>query len=69
MKTRLLRLMLLLMAPVSAQAATLEAVAIDAYRPLKAAEAELIGQGFEAAWLARLGEALGHDIVPVVAPG
>ena len=69
MKTRLLRLMLLLLAPAGAQAATLEAVAVDAYRPLKAAEAEPIEQGFEAAWLARLGEALGHDIAPSVAPG
>ncbi|MEL7560091.1 transporter substrate-binding domain-containing protein [Stutzerimonas chloritidismutans] len=69
MKTCLLRLMLLLMAPVGAQAATLEAVAVDSYRPLKAAEAESIGEGFEANWLVRLGEALGYNIAPIVITG
>ncbi|WP_019339303.1 transporter substrate-binding domain-containing protein [Stutzerimonas stutzeri] len=68
MKTGLLRFVFTLMVPVGIQAATLEAVPVDAYRPLKAAEAELLGEGFEAAWLARLGEALGSDISLLDAP-
>ncbi|WP_417777589.1 amino acid ABC transporter substrate-binding protein [Stutzerimonas xanthomarina] len=68
MKKGLLRFALTLMLPVGIQAATLEAVPVDAYRPLKAAEAESLGEGFEAAWLARLGEALGSDISLLDAP-
>lgn len=62
MKIRLLRLMLMLVVPVGTQAGVFEAAPVDAYRPLKAAEAESVGEGFEAAWLVRLGEALGGEV-------
>lgn len=61
----LLRLMLLLMVPVSSFAAPLQAVLVGEYRPLKAAEGEPVTDGFEASWLAGLGEVLGRDIVLV----
>ena len=68
MTTRLLRFMLMLMVPIGTQAATIQAVPVDAYRPLKAAEAESLGEGFEAAWLTRLGDYLGRDIALVDTP-
>ncbi|AHL75156.1 amino acid ABC transporter substrate-binding protein [Stutzerimonas stutzeri] len=61
----LLRLMLLLMVPFAAFAAPLQAVLVGDYRPLKAAEAEPVADGFEASWLAGLGEMLDGDIVLV----
>jgi polar amino acid transport system substrate-binding protein len=64
----LLRLMLVLMIPVSALAAPLEAVPVGDYRPLKAAETELVTEGFEASWLTGLAEALGRDIAFVDMP-
>lgn len=48
--------------PVYINAAVLEAEPVGAYHPLKAAEAESIAEGFEAAWLAQVGKALGTDI-------
>ncbi|HAB64835.1 MAG TPA: hypothetical protein DCE49_11755, partial [Pseudomonas sp.] len=54
--------MLMLVVPVGTQAGVIEAAPVDAYRPLKAAEAESVGEGFEAAWLVRLGEALGSEV-------
>ncbi|MBA1278350.1 transporter substrate-binding domain-containing protein [Pseudomonas sp. MTM4] len=48
--------------PASALAAPLQAVLVGDYRPLKATEAEAVTEGFEAAWLVSLGEALGSDI-------
>ncbi|MFI8743379.1 transporter substrate-binding domain-containing protein [Stutzerimonas zhaodongensis] len=65
MKIRLLRLMLMLVVPVGTQAGVIEAAPVDAYRPLKAAEAESVREGFEAAWLERLGEALGREVALV----
>jgi polar amino acid transport system substrate-binding protein len=67
-KSWLLWLMLLLMVPVSSFAAPLHALLIGEYRPLKATEAEPVTDGFEASWLARLGELLGSDIA-LVDPG
>jgi len=61
-KSHLLRLLIVLLMPASALAAPLQAVLIGDYRPLKATEAEAVTEGFEAAWLANLGEALGNDI-------
>ncbi len=65
MTNRLLQLMIMLAVPVSAStfAATLEAVSEGAYRPLKAADAEAVEEGFEAAWLATLGEQAGRPII------
>jgi len=61
----LLRLILILMAPVWASAAPLQAVPAGDYRPLRAAQAEPLQEGFEAAWLAALGEQLGNEIALV----
>ncbi|NKQ10776.1 transporter substrate-binding domain-containing protein [Pseudomonas sp. SST3] len=66
--TFLLRLMLVLTIPVSALAAPLNAVPVGDYRPLKAAEAGSVTEGFEASWLAGLAEALGRDIALVDRP-
>ena len=51
-----------LLASGSAFAAPVQAVLTGDYRPLRAAEAEPITAGFEAAWLAGLGELLGIDL-------
>ncbi|WP_256681119.1 transporter substrate-binding domain-containing protein [Pseudomonas sp. IC_126] len=67
MKSHLLRLLIVLLMPASALAAPLQAVLVGDYRPLKATEAEAVTEGFEAAWLASLGEALGGDIDIVLA--
>jgi polar amino acid transport system substrate-binding protein len=64
----LLGLMLVLTIPISALAAPIKAVPAGDYRPLQAAEAELITEGFEASWLAVLAEALGRNIVLVDGP-
>ncbi|WP_181297432.1 transporter substrate-binding domain-containing protein [Pseudomonas sp. Q2-TVG4-2] len=64
----LLRLMLVLIVPIRVLAAPLEAVPVGDYRPLKAAETELVAEGFEASWLAGLAEALGRDIALVDTP-
>jgi len=61
----LLRLIVILMAPVWASAAPLQAVPAGDYRPLRAAQAEPLQEGFEAAWLAALGEQLGNEIALV----
>lgn len=66
MKRYLLRLMTVaLMAPASVFAAPLQAVLVDDYRPLKAAEAEQISEGFEASLLARLGTVLDSEVTLV----
>jgi polar amino acid transport system substrate-binding protein len=64
---RLLRFMLMIlpMVPVQSFAAGLEAALVGDYRPLKAAEAESVAEGFEASWLSRLSEALGDEITVV----
>jgi len=59
---RLLRLILLLSIPTSALGAPLQAVLVDGYRPLSAAPAESMNEGFEAAWLKALADRLGRDI-------
>lgn len=64
----LLQTILALLLPASTLAAPLSAVAVDDYRPLKAAEQELLTEGFEAVWLASLGKELGRDIVLNDAP-
>lgn len=66
MKPCLLRLMMVvLMAPASVSAAPLQAVLVGDYRPLRAAEAEQISEGFEASLLARLGTAFGSEMTLV----
>lgn len=62
MKSHLLRLLIVLLVPASALAAPLQAVLVGDYRPLKATEAEAVTEGFEAAWLASLAEALENGI-------
>ncbi len=64
MKKSLLVLMLLLTVPVSAGvlAAALSAAPDGDYQPLKAADSEVLEEGFEAAWLAALGERIGRDV-------
>jgi len=63
-----LMLVLLPTLPVYSLASALKAEPSGAYHPLKAAETESIAEGFEAAWLARLSEALGTDIAVVDGP-
>lgn len=58
-------LTVVLMSPSVAFAAPLQAVLVGDYRPLKAAEAASHGEGFEASWLAELGEVMGSKIVVV----
>ncbi|WP_408101058.1 amino acid ABC transporter substrate-binding protein [Stutzerimonas sp. VN223-3] len=70
MKSYLLRLMMVaLMAPASVLAAPLQAVLVGDYRPLRAAEAEQISEGFEAQLLARLGTVLDSEMTLVGAKG
>jgi polar amino acid transport system substrate-binding protein len=65
-KAYLLRLMMVaLMAPASVLAAPLQAVLAGDYRPLRAAEAEQVNEGFEASLLARLGAALDSEVTLV----
>ena len=63
-KTAMLRLMIMLAVPVSAStlAAPLQAVHVGAYHPLKASDSEAVEEGFDAAWLAALGEQAGLAI-------
>lgn len=66
MKPYLLRLtMVVLMAPASVLAASLQALLVGEYRPLRAAEAEQISEGFEASLLARLGTVLDSEVTLV----
>jgi len=69
-KKFLLRLMMLTV-PVSAGAFEnpLTAVPEGDYRPLKAAEAEVMTDGFEAAWIAALGDLMGREITLGKKPG
>ncbi len=71
MTNRLLRSLILLALPVSVStlAAPLEAFPDGVYRPLKAAETESVEEGFEAAWLAALGEQVGRTITLGKEPG
>lgn len=59
-----LLLMVMLTFPISAtaRAPSLDAVPEGDYRPLKAADSEAVEEGFEAAWLAVLGEQIGREI-------
>lgn len=66
MKPYLTRLMMVvLLSPASAFAAPLHAVLLGDYRPLRAAEAEQVSEGFEASLLARVGEAIDSQVTLV----